>query len=66
MDAPFSNTDETHIANISRALPKASEQVVMFVMMKDWHYAEPVLNERIGARYELDKLSEQHSELRTV
>ena len=66
MDAPFSNTDETHIANISRALPKASEQVVMFVMMKDWHYAEPVLNERIGARYELDKLSEQHSKLRTV
>lgn len=64
MDAPFSNTDETHIANISRVLPEASEQVIMFVMLKDWRYAEPVLSERLGVKYELDKLSEQHSVLR--
>ena len=64
MDAPFSNTDETHIANISRELPEASEQVIMFVMNKDWHYAEPVLKTRVGASYELSKLSEQHSELK--
>lgn len=64
MDAPFSNTDETHIANISKVLPEASEQVIMFVMLKDWRYAEPVLRERIGSRYELDKLSEQYSVLR--
>ena len=66
MDAPFSNTDETHIANISRVLPQASEQVIMFVMIKDWRYAEPVLSDRLGARYELDKLSEQHSVLKEV
>lgn len=64
MDAPFSNTDETHIANISRVLPEASEQVVMFVMNKDWRYAEKVLNQRVGSKYELDKQSEQYSILR--
>lgn len=64
MDAPFSNTDETHIANISRVLPAAAEQVIMFVMLKDWRYAEPVLSNRIGARYELNKYSEKHSELK--
>lgn len=64
MDAPFSNADETHIANISKVLPEASEQVIMFVMMKDWRYAETVLSAKVGARYQLDKLSEQHSVLR--
>lgn len=63
MDAPFSNTDETHIANISKELPEASEQVIMFVMNKDWRYAEPVLKTRVGSRYELTKLSEQYSKL---
>lgn len=66
MDAPFSNTDETHIANISRVLPEASEQVVMFVMQKDWRYAEPVLKHRLGKRYELDKQSEQYSILKEL
>ncbi len=66
MDAPFSNTDETHIANISRVLPEASEQVIMFVMRKDWRYAEPVLGAKVGAHYELDKRSEQHSVLKEI
>ncbi len=63
MDAPFSNTDETHIANISKELPEASEQVIMFVMNKDWLYAKPVLEGRVGASYVLSKISEQYSEL---
>lgn len=66
MDAPFSNTDETHISNISRVLPEASEQVIMFVMKKDWRYAEPVLKSRIGSEYELEKYSEQYSELKPI
>ena len=64
MDAPFSNTDETHIANISKVLPEASEQVIMFVMNKDWRYAELVLKNRLGASYVLDKQSEKYSVLR--
>lgn len=64
MDAPFSNTDERHIANISRVLPEASEQVIMFVMNKDWVYAKPVLQDRLGASYALDKRSEEYSVLK--
>lgn len=58
MDAPFSNADETHTANISKILPEIAEQVIMFVMQKDWNFAEPVMNSRVGKRYYLKKYSE--------
>lgn len=66
MDAPFSKADEIHTANISKVLPEASEQIVMFVMYKDWQHAEPVLADRVGSQYELNKLSEQHSVLKEL
>lgn len=64
MDAPFSNADEMHTSNISKVLPEVAEQVVMFVMKKDWRYAEPVIQDRVGAMYSLDKKSEQHTILK--
>lgn len=63
MDAPFSNADETHTANISKVLPEIAEQVIMFVMQKDWRYAESVMATRVGKQYELKKLSETHTVL---
>lgn len=63
MDAPFSNADETHTANISKVLPQIAEQVIMFVMQKDWNYAEPVMNDRVGKRYHLNKISETYTKL---
>lgn len=63
MDAPFSNADETHTANISKVLPETAEQVIMFVMHKDWKYAEPVMSHRIGKQYQLNKISETHTVL---
>ena len=63
MDAPFSNADETHTANISKVLPEIAEQVIMFVMQKDWNYAEPVMNDRVGQRYHLNKISETFTRL---
>ncbi len=63
MDAPFSNADETHTANISKVLPEIAEQVIMFVMQKDWNYAEPVMNDRVGTKYHLNKLSETYTKL---
>ena len=58
MDAPFSNADEKHIANISKELPEVAEQVIMFVMKKDWNYAEPVMSYRVGKQYQLKKETE--------
>ena len=63
MDAPFSNADETHTANISKVLPEIAEQVIMFVMKKDWRYAEPVMNSRVGKQYHLKKHSETYTVL---
>ena len=63
MDAPFSNADETHTANISKVLPETAEQVIMFVMQKDWNYAEPVMNDKVGQRYHLNKVSETFTRL---
>lgn len=63
MDAPFSNADETHIKNISAVLPAVANQVIMFVMEKDWQYAEPVMADRVGKYCKLKKYSESHTEI---
>ena len=63
MDAPFSNADETHTANTSKVLPEIAEQVIMFVMQKDWRYAEPVMASRVGKQYTLKKHSETYTVL---
>lgn len=63
MDAPFSNADETHTANISKVLPEIAEQVIMFVMQKDWNYAEPVMQHSVGKRYHLSKITETYTRL---
>lgn len=63
MDAPFSNADETHIKNISSVLPEVANQVIMFVMEKDWQYARSVMCDRVGKYCNLKKISESHTEI---
>lgn len=55
MDAPFSNVDEIHIANISKALPMVSEQVIWILMEKDWNYAKDSLKDKVGYIYDIEK-----------
>lgn len=64
MDAPFSNADATHTTNISKVLPEVAEQVIMFVMEKDWRYAESVMNYRVGSKWILNKKSDTYSVLK--
>lgn len=66
LDAPFSNADETHVANISKVLPKVAEQLIMIVMAKDWNYAEEQLEDKVGRRYQLVKESEIHTVIKEV
>ena len=63
MDAPFSNADEGHIKNISSVLPNVANQVIMFVMNKDWQYAKPVIEDRVGKYCTLKKISEVYTEI---
>lgn len=66
MDAPFSNTDDEHIKNICNALPNFCDQVIMFVMQKDFGYAQKSIVGKIGKMYNLNKLSETEAEVEEV
>lgn len=57
MDAPFSNADEIHINNISRIIPEIAEQVILMVMQKDWEFAKPALENKIGCSYSIEKIN---------
>lgn len=57
MDAPFSNADEVHIRNISKIIPEIAEQVILMVMQKDWEYAKPSLEDKIGCIYSIEKIN---------
>lgn len=59
MDAPFSNTDTTHIENITARLPQVAEQVIIFVMDKDWDIAQKQLNKYLGSKYVIEKVDNQ-------
>ena len=64
MDAPFSNADEKHIANISKVLPQVAEQVILVVMNKDWEYAHANMSNKVGIIYQIEKHSEVNSSIR--
>lgn len=55
MDAPFSNVDELHIANISKVIPESAEQVIIAVMQKDWEPASKIMNPYVGKSYYIEK-----------
>ncbi len=57
MDAPFSNADEIHINNISKIIPEIAEQVILMVMQKDWAFARPALEDKIGCSYSIEKIN---------
>jgi len=63
MDAVFSNADEIHIKNICRELPKLAEQAILAIMDKDWAIASSSLNEYVGRKYRIEKLSETQSRI---
>jgi len=68
MDAPFSNADEIHINNISKIIPEIAEQVILMVMQKDWEYAKPALENKIGCSYLIEKInnSDTNSVIRRI
>lgn len=64
LDAPFSNADEIHIQRISKELPEVAEQIIMFVMEKDWKYAESVMLDRVDRIYNLEKHTDTYTTIR--
>lgn len=60
IDAPFSNTDSEHIANICKALPKYCNQLIMVVMKKDYDNAYEGLANNINRVYQIKKHSDTY------
>lgn len=66
LDAPFSQSDEIHVSNICKLISSVAEQTIMAIMEKDWKYAEVIMHEKVGAHYELMKVSETETIIRKV
>lgn len=57
LDGPFSKLGQENIGLISYVLPTISEQVIIFMLDKDWEYTG--LDEYVGKRYLIHKLPEE-------
>lgn len=66
MDAPFSNTDDTHIKRICLALPNYCKQIVIAVMDKDFENASASISSKIGKKYRIIKESETSGTIKEV
>jgi DNA sulfur modification protein DndD len=66
MDAPTSASDEDHIPNIFGHISTVAEQLILFVMNKDWHHAKSALSGKIDKVYQLVKESETYTHIEEV
>ena len=53
LDGPFSKLGEENISLVANVLPRVSEQVIVFMLRKDWAYTG--LDKYVGAEYSIDK-----------
>lgn len=57
LDGPFSKLGDENIKLIAKVLPEVSEQVIIFMLRKDWEYTG--LDEFVGASYSIEKEEEK-------
>lgn len=59
LDGPFSKLSEENIKLISDVLPQIADQVIIFMLEKDWKHTG--LNDAVGKRYQIQKDSKDSS-----
>ena len=57
LDGPFSKLGDKNISLIAKVLPEVSEQVIIFMLDKDWKYTG--LDEYVGASYYIEKTADE-------
>lgn len=57
LDGPFSKLGDENIRLIAKVLPEVSEQVIIFMLKKDWKYTG--LDDYVGKAYCIDKEADQ-------
>lgn len=65
MDAPLSAFDKKRINTVCDALPKVAEQVIIFIKDTDGELAETYMGDKVGGRYEFNKINEFETHLVT-
>lgn len=53
LDGPFSKLGKENIGKVSAVLPQIAEQVILFMLEKDWEYTD--MDAYVGARYQIEK-----------
>lgn len=53
LDGPFSKLSKENIGKVSAVLPQIAEQVIVFMLEKDWEHTQ--MDSFVGARYQIDK-----------
>ena len=53
LDGPFSKLSDENIRLVAAALPKTAEQVIIFMLNKDWQYTG--LDPYVGVKYQIEK-----------
>lgn len=61
LDGPFSKLGAENIALIAKTLPKIADQVIIFMLEKDWEHTK--LDDYVGSRYRIEKEREAKSAL---
>ncbi|MCI8327163.1 MAG: AAA family ATPase [Lachnospiraceae bacterium] len=57
LDGPFSKLGDENIELIAKILPEVSEQVIIFMLKKDWAYTK--LDKYVGCAYRIEKRAEE-------
>ncbi len=57
LDGPFSKLGDENIRLIAKVLPEVSEQVIIFMLKKDWKYTD--LDSYVGSAYLIEKDAEK-------
>lgn len=57
LDGPFSKLGNENIELIAKVLPEVSEQVIVFMLKKDWEYTR--LEQYVGSAYYIDKKADE-------
>lgn len=57
LDGPFSKLGDENIELIAKVLPEVSEQVIVFMLKKDWEYTK--LEQYVGNAYYIEKKADE-------
>jgi DNA sulfur modification protein DndD len=66
MDAPFSKLDQENIETVSKQVPNMCDQILIFVLDKDFQISRNAMNEKVGKQYKIHKLSEEESVIKEL